>query len=260
MSYTDNTGAVQIIRQTARQAGVTLPDDLETALDQADRHTVPTTDTAALTDAVYQALTAGTDPADDPHVQATLTRHLLATTVPRGALAGRAATARRQALDTHADTIFERLQTAVADADRTIIEARNAVPQLDLNSPTQPQRLRPEQAAHWVRASDALLIVDRAIACWNALARLLNRTTVGRVYLPLQIADLNADQLDALLTTAKVDYRNVVAAGHPLSLATPDQLTDRIARVIEQREQQQHQRDNAYRAAAQRRFGHKTPA
>jgi hypothetical protein len=162
--------------------------------------------------------------------------------------------ARLAALQSHADRIIEALQTAVADADAIIDEARQAVPGLDVYNPEQAASLRPEQAKQWVRARDASLVVDDGVGCWKQLATACGRTPPGGNYFALLLADLDAAQLDDLqVATQRV--RDVIGAGHRLDLATPDELTQRITNVLAQRDQQTTDQDEAFAAGWRRTHG-----
>jgi hypothetical protein len=237
VSYTDNRGAVDAIRQAAQNVGGDVwPDDLADELDRIDQAvaTVPG-DRDGLAGTVYAAALDGRDPADDPEVRAALTHHLLAQAVPRTALAAQASDARHHALERHAGAMVDRLRAAVTTADLVLTRTRDTVPHFDPRDPHQAGHLDPHTSKQWAEGRDAATLVGHATTCWRQLYLLLrNGPPSGRAAAALLVADLDADQLNAL--GHQPDHLDVIAAGHELNLATFDEVAERTERIANQQE------------------------
>jgi hypothetical protein len=255
VSYTDNRGAVQAIRQTADKVSPDVwPADLAAELDRIDQAGTITGGRDDLASAVYRATLDGRDPADDPDVQAALTRHLLTQAVPQTAPTAQASDARHAALDRHADTLVDRLRTAVTDADQVLARTRDTVPGFDPRDHDQTAHLDPTSARQWAEGRDASLVVTHAASCWRQLFQLLRSFSPGgRGAAALLVADLTADQLNRL--GYRPDELDVIVAGHPLGLATFDELAERTERIVDQQEALREHHADGFRREWRRTHG-----
>src|SRR5690606_36431533 len=90
----------------------------------------------------------------------------------------------------------------------------------------------PGQVALWAEARDAIDHLNRVTQVWRLVVSACRLATLSGPYTPLILADLDADELDALPRT---DAMAPVHAGHPLALADVETYRARCQRVEQQR-------------------------
>lgn len=240
MSYIENRGQARTIRTAVTTAGADWPAGLQAALDAADKvaDSTPTGTPAAVAEAYGAAVLAGKDPATDKATQHALTEHQLAQVATSGALAQVAARLRTEALTAHASGIVDQLRHVVGDADQVLIAARAVFPRLDVREPEQVRGATPSQAAAWAKGRDAAARVQQAVSAWTSLNMALGHAVADPRRRPLILADLTADEIDALggqVLGGKPDALAALHAGHQLDLATFGEYTRRVDAVVAER-------------------------
>lgn len=248
--------AVALLRAQHATLGLPVPAELDgqalADLDQlttrAESQLAP--DSAALAAGVVAALAAGTDPAADPAVVRELARITLAgnPAAVHAAEAHVTATARATLAGLFPallDVWVPEFEAAAATLDRT----RAEVPGLDLTEAAEAIRLM--APAKMAAASEAHLAAVRAEAITDLWALVAKAARVADVEdhrrQPLIVAELTADQYDQLGSRPSV--RAVIAAGLPLSLATPAQHAERVAALDADRAAREAAREQARRDA-----------
>lgn len=248
--------ALMMIRQHFRNLGLTLPAKMVTdlgALDTASGNLATLRpNPRALGSAILDALTAADDPATDTTVRTELARQQLAATADR--LVGDMAEERRNAILTaHAPGLLAALTPVIDAADKALTTAREQIgDQLDLTD-AAITGLRPAQMAAWGAAREHAGRVELAAQCWAIVAQHAGLAHIPHDKRPLVVADLTAEQLGQL--GHRPQPRAVIAAGHRLNLASPDEFTARCERVDQQRQQAANAGETAQRNAVKVRHG-----
>lgn len=240
MSAMMNThAALSLTRQHFRSLGLTLPTtltddlaDLDTAASRAGRLARP----GALRRAVLDALMADEDPATDQTVLTELARQQLTDSHVASILGDEIDQRRRDALDAAAPAILDALTPVIVEADKVIAAAREMIGDtLNLSDPNAMAQLRPAQMTPWATAREAAARVEMVAQCWFLTAQSAGLVNIDHNKKALILADLTAEQLDSLGYRPKPE--SVIAAGHRLSLATPEVFTQRCRAVDQQRQQ-----------------------
>ncbi|WP_200210897.1 hypothetical protein [Micromonospora coerulea] len=237
MSALMNTNAaLTMTRQHFRNLGLTLPAALTgdfADLDKAASRGAQPVRRSALAAAVLDALIADKDPATDATVLTELARQQLAE---RPNILGDEIEQRRRAiLTTHAPTILDALTPVIAEADKALTTAREQIgDQLDLADGAVAQ-LRPAQMPAWGAAREHAARVELVAQCWGIVAQFGRLASIPHDKKPLILADLTAEQLGELGHRPKAEA--VIAAGHRLALASPEEFAARCQRVDEQRQE-----------------------
>lgn len=242
--------ALSQTQQHFRHLGLTLPKPFTAALEQAEQDISPSKmqyDPSALAQAVADCLTADKDPALDKKVQVELVREQLHRVNIADALAARIAASRAVALTTHTPAVVEVMRPAVEQADEHLAALHDVAPSLDLTDVSAASRLKPAQLSLWGYAREAVAALQRIEQVWIQLAQASGRAQVMPEFRPLILADLDATALQRL--GRKPDTAAVAHTGHRLSLASFDTYAERVARVLEQR-REQDQRAEAERMPA----------
>ncbi len=230
-------GTYALITQTARQIGQPLPATLTDVLADIDRLVESVNDYAptSVASAVLDALAAGKDPASTPAVQRAIASQVIAGTEIRNIAAERLDDRRREVITAHFPAMLAGWRDALAGAWATVAAAREVMPRVSFLDPNMLGTVATPHATAWCQARDALVLAERVADVWAltvTATRLVGAEASDRRYRPLIMADLTAEELDALplgKATAPAD------AGHPLDLAIPEEFRERIARVLGQR-------------------------
>jgi len=227
--------AITQTMQHYRVLGLELPEALTLALARAEemkRRTIPPYDAAALCAAVDAALDAGQDPAADETVRTQLARKALQEAHVGQMLERLARERRGAALRDCAEQIIADLSGVTDRAHAVLVRARQEIPRLNVTDPTTITSLRPGQVTLWAEARDAIDHLTRVTQVWHLVVSACRLATLSGPHTPLILADLDADELDALPST---DAMAPVHAGHPLALADVETYRARCRRVEQQR-------------------------
>ncbi|NES28950.1 hypothetical protein GCE86_19665 [Micromonospora terminaliae] len=240
--YADDTmvsATVQQIRQNYPRFGLQLPEGMADDLAQLDaRKDEPqfAADPAALRAAVAAARDAGQDPATDETVRTELARQQLASLNLGQLPDGRAGQRLADVLHKHTPAILADLAQVVEQGDAVLARARKA----GVNPAEAYVNGAGQRVELWEKGQEALTRITHAAKIWGLLVaafRLAERDPRRRA---LALADLTPEQLFAL------DGRDVIAAaraGHPLSLATPEEYTQRCRRIDQHLAEQEARRE-----------------
>ncbi|MFC6017576.1 hypothetical protein ACFP2T_15340 [Plantactinospora solaniradicis] len=238
--------ALSLLRQHFRNLGLDLPAEMTAALDElsaASDHVTLHANPRALGAAILDALTDGTDPATDPAVLAELARRQL---TGLSVLIADAIEERRAAiLHTYAADILNALTPVVAAADTALTDAREKIgDRFDL-ADTTIEQLRPTEMTLWGTAREHAHRAQLAAQCWQTVVLATGLVDLPTYKHPLILADLDADQLDALGNRPAAN--TPIAAGHRLDLATPDTFRQRCQRIDKERTERAAKREREQR-------------
>ncbi|WP_430497856.1 hypothetical protein ACQRWP_23815 [Micromonospora trifolii] len=228
--------ALSLTRQHFRNLGLTLPatlTDTLAELDAAQGRAVKLRRPGALRKAVLDALMDDRDPATDPAVLTALASQQLTESNVASILGDEIEQRRRDALDEAAPAILAALVPVVEEADKVIAAAREVIGgDLNLSDPNVMSQLRPAQMTPWATAREAAARVELVAQCWFLTAQSANLVNIDHNKKVLILAELTAAQLGELGYRPKPD--EVIAAGHRLSLATPEVFMQRCDAVDHQ--------------------------
>ncbi|MEU8391523.1 hypothetical protein [Micromonospora sp. NPDC048843] len=243
--------ALSLTRQHFRNLGLTLPATLTDALaelEAAHGRVVKLRRPGALRKAVLDALIADRDPATDPAVLTALVSQQLTESNVASILGDEIEQRRRNILDEAAPVILAALVPVVAEADRVIAAAREVIGNdLNLGDPDAMAQLRPAQMTPWASAREAVARVEMAAQCWFVTAESANLVNIDHNKKALILADLTAVQLDEMGYRPKA--AQIIAAGHRLSLATPEVFMQRCNAIDQQRREAAAMREQLHRDA-----------
>lgn len=242
-------GSIGLLTQAARTLGE-LPPALTAELARLNVHAPVFPDThGALGEAVTEALLGGRDVATDKRVAAALTRHTIAVSNVDSAVIRVLDSRRVEAFRTHAAEILAGWAAVVSEANAAAEEARETLGRLDV-TPDGARTLPPLALPVWGKARDTLARADVVPNAWRQIAAITgNRYSSNRKYAPLILADLNAAELDAANQATRTTASQLAADGHALSLAGFEEFAARIARVTEDRDRAELDREQSEREA-----------
>lgn len=234
MDFTQHApkAAVGIAKAIGRDYGTPVPKALTDGLAELDRLEVgsaPAAPAGSLGELLVEHAIAGTDPLDDERIK----RHALAAVINQAApyeqVQQTIAIRRRALVKTHAPALIKSWSKLIEEADQRLNRAREEIPGLDLDAPHTIASLKPGQMTLWGEAREARLMVQRVVEAWALLVSAVRLAPVddrSRVYIytdptPAQVAALRRP----------IDTDAVIAAGLSLTLATPAEFMDRVARA-----------------------------
>lgn len=217
--------------ETARNAlnafdhtGAKLPTAVRAALDHADR--IRDFITAAqghnLPGAILAALRTGTDPANDPDVQAATIRAQWASPAVLSSLQTAAETATVAAVATNADAMFAAMRPTFDAAVKELEAAHGVLGDVDLRADhTRILAMGSTAATAWAKAITAVEQTNNITTAWGTIAR------VGGVREELFVAGTVAWDADRWVALHHADRHHHVGAdawaairnGHTLRLA-----------------------------------------
>lgn len=238
------------LNQLATAYGAPIPDALSDTIRRLElvATTVePKTVRGGLAAAIVAAAEDGRDVLGDTDVRRHLAADALARNYPRDEveiiLEGR----RVAALAQHAPELIAAWQPLVAAAQSTLVAARKALPGIDQMPAGDIGTLRPGQLKTWGEAREARVLVVHIAKAWGLLVTAAELARVTDSTRPLTITDASLTELDGIPSGAKVD--DVVVSGLALSLPTPAEFAQRVARVERERADRQAARVEAERTA-----------
>lgn len=214
-------------------------DDAQAAAAELDTYNPQT-----LARVTLDALRAGRDPLEDDDVRRALFAHTVQDAHLATLVAREADSARVAVLEKHAAELVAGWAAAVDKAQTALAAARSRYPDADPTDPNSVRGMRPEDMGKWGRAHEAVAVVETIESMLVSL--LAMRRAIDHRYRPLLVADLTADDLDALQAQVmRPAAADVIRAGHPLSLATPAEFAARCARVADARQRESARRESA---------------
>ncbi|MFE6508318.1 hypothetical protein ACFVDI_14200 [Nocardioides sp. NPDC057767] len=245
-------GTITLLTSTLHDLGRDLPEALTAAIAEADaaaqvpRDLMPDPERAA--QRWFELRRAGEDPINDPEIADLLTRNWQTIGSVEDHLRRFADDHKAAAVADAAGDIVEALREVVAEAQEPITEAQDAIG--DRITRADTGGLSPDGARQHARAREAFSRVDLARRAWVLLAKHTGAATwrpeTAEELLILSDLDLDAMfAIDQRVRRAKrdpgtaprveaYDARTIVAAGHPLDLATFEEFRTRLATVTAQ--------------------------
>lgn len=231
--------------------GAPIPDALTDTINRlehvATTAAAPQTVRGGLAAAIVAAAEDGRDVLEDTDVRRHIAADALARNYPRDEVETILEARRVAALAQHAPELVATWQPMIEAAQSTLAAARKALPGIDQMGAGDIGALRPGQLKTWGEAREARLLVVHIAKAWGLLVIAAELARVTDATRPLTITDASLTELDAIPRGAKVD--DVVVSGLALSLPTPAQFAQRVARIERERADRQASRQEAERTA-----------
>jgi hypothetical protein len=257
--------ALMLVGQALQGLGIDPPDPYTAELADidgwADAAGTLIADRRQLAEAVAAAIADGRDPTTCKKVAAALTGATLARENIGQAVADLAADRRAAVLARHAPALHAALAAEVGRIDTALATAREAVGPAMARALTDHTAalasLRPQQLGAWGEAREQVARLGTVVQAWRQLTTATGTAapTGKTAALLLVVADLDAPTLDRLVRDHGTDPTAPAIAGVELSLADPDTFAERQAKIAQQRDEQQRQRDQAAKNQLRRASG-----
>lgn len=239
------------LSQLATAYGAPVPDALTDTIDRlehvASTAAAPQTVPGGLAAAMVAAAEDGRDVLGDTDVRRHIAAGALARNYPRDEVETILEARRVAALAQHAPDLIATWQPMIEAAQSTLVAARKELPGIDQVGAGDIGALRPGQLKTWGEAREARLLVVHVTKCWSLLVTAAELARVTDPTRPLTITDATLIELDGIPSGAKVE--DVVVSGLALSLPTPTEFAQRVARVEAERAARQAARQEAERTA-----------
>jgi len=207
----------------------------------------------ALYRAIFAAVDAGQHPSTDPDVQRLVVSQTIAHAGTAEGVPAIAFDLLRETARAHAGEIVSSLRGPFDAAAAALKAAFNRLGDVALDDAGTILHRGPAAAESWGKAQTAIATIESVRTGWAALDTLTTNRTPSRRHAMLVLADVSADQWDAHnLTDHKAEPWAAVTMGLRLSLPTPAEFSQRVARL---QQAQQAEADRQEKAARDRMAG-----
>ncbi len=245
---------------TFAATGTKAPKPLLDAWERLERITRAVQDLApplgALPVAVFAAVDRGDDPAVDGEVRRILAQQAIAHDGIRNDVPAIAYDLLRETARTHTDKIVATWRTPFDRAAAVLAEVLAQLGDVDLDDATAIITKGGDAAESWGKAQTAIATVEAIRAGWLALATFTSGRAADKRHAVLAIADVgHADWERLALVDQKPDPWEATRQRLPLSLPTPAEFAQRVARL---QHAQQAEADRQEKAARDHALGRRT--
>lgn len=235
---THDRAATASVRRLFHTLDVPPPGPVAEAFDRHDTITTGIDNIAVgnLARLVTDALIDGRDPTTDPDVQRAVTAN--AVTDAKPSIVSAAMDRLTTTILDQSDQIIEAWRDPFNRAAADLHAAYEVLGDIDLTDTDTIVRLGPDATAAWAKATTATTTVNLCVDGWHTL-RILTRGMgdVRRDHRVLVMAHVDgAAILDGTLGDRQPDPWEIVRGGWTLSLATPDELNERVAAIATERD------------------------
>lgn len=249
------SGNLTILRQSLNHLNIALPKAVAEAIALAAKaetaaDAIRPAPSGLLGSTIAAALLAGRDPSADPEVQRLRTlESILSIAGPSVRVWGEGVV--NAALTEHADAMLETWRAESVTAGESLTAAFDLVGDIELSDSGAFLRGGPQGAEAWANASAAVVQLKNLAQAWTALAELTRFASSGG-YPVLRLASLDVETLDRVGRHA--DAWTLVRAGVRIELADRVTMPQRIASLVEGRQEQTQIQADRQQAAESRAF------
>lgn len=232
-----HAGVLSLISTSFKKLGLKLPPPLlagleEIAAERSRLADLPRYDADALVDACLDAISEGKHPEASEAVRQQLVSAQLRTMNIESAAVARLDDRTVALLEEHVSGIHAALAKLLREFDSSLAKARETLPAgINLADPTSAGSVQPDLLPVWGRAHAVFEHIDRIAQTWKLLATITRPVNFHpQRDLPLIVADLSAEELDAL--GHQPPASGAARAGHTLELAKFESFADRKSRIM----------------------------
>lgn len=223
--------AVGLAEAIARDYGAPVPQKLLDGMAELERlgaGVAPAAPPGNIGDLLIEHAINGTDPLDDEQIKRHALAHIINTAAPHEQIEQSLSPRRRALVKEHAPALIESWAQLIGQAEATLTRAREEIPALDLDAPHTVAALKPGQMTLWGEAREARIMAGRVVEAWGLIVTAARLAPVDDNTRHWVYTDPTPAQLRAVQRPVTPD--SVIAAGVPLTLATPSEFMDRVAR------------------------------
>jgi hypothetical protein len=233
-----------LVAATSRQLGVTLPEKLQRAIDDANtlREHGAQFNAQPVAQAVAEAVLANRDPLTSKAVQNAVLAATLGQLNLEAQMSQYAFSLSAHALRECADEVIDTWRPAVQAIGQTFANFRDIVPGVDPLSADLPTGLPTRALTPWGEAKEAAARLGSIVKGWQSIASLCG-VSVDTFNRPLILAELSLEQLREMGDRPKPEA--VARFDVPVDLASLSTFHERLQRLTDERNAQQAYADAA---------------